>query len=62
MVNEQLLMTLYGSKHLEQNFFFCLFSQTTVHEYHGVLGDLENPARSIDTKFSMYRYTVQVLL
>jgi hypothetical protein len=40
-VNVQLLM--YGSKHLEQNFFLnsC--------EYHGVLRDLENPARSIDT-------------
>ena len=46
MTNAQLLM--YGSKHLKQNFF--LFFSLNNCEYHGV-SDLENPARSIDTKF-----------
>ena len=39
MANAQLLM--YGSKHLEQNFFFCVFLKKG--EYPMVLSDLEIP-------------------
>ena len=59
MANAQLLM--YGSEHLvlEQN-FFSVFVFLNNCEYHGVLSDLENPARSKDsTKFKYSsRYTI----
>jgi hypothetical protein len=46
MAHAQLLM--YGSEHLEQN-FFLVFVFLNNREYHAVLSDLENPARSKDT-------------
>jgi hypothetical protein len=49
MANAQLLM--YGSKHLEQNFYFFVFLKKC--EYPMVLSDLENPAISVDSMKEM---------